>query len=56
MGKPIVVKSQDGKKPIAHFVTAVKPGESLHLDVANRQGDMFTLMELTDGHREWLAE
>lgn len=56
VGKNVVVKARDGAEQIARFVSTVTPGESLKLDVANREGDTLTILELTESQRERVKE
>ncbi|WP_153559439.1 Dabb family protein [Roseimaritima sediminicola] len=56
VGKNVVVKAREGAEQIARFISAVKAGESLELDVANREGDTLTLLELTERQREQVKE
>ncbi len=55
-GKKVVVKARDGAEQMGRFISAVKTGESLKLDVANREGDTLTILELTESQRERVKE
>ena len=56
VGKKVVVKARDGEGPISRFLGIVKVGESIKLDVANKDGDSFRLLELTESQRERLKK
>ncbi|MEX1026478.1 MAG: Dabb family protein, partial [Candidatus Paceibacterota bacterium] len=56
VGKNVVVKARDGEGQIARFIRTVKSSESLKLDVANREGDTLTILELTESQRERVRE
>lgn len=56
VGKNVVVKARDGAEQIARFISTVKPSESLKLDVANREDDTLTILELTENQRERVKE
>lgn len=51
-GKKIVVQGRAGEGPTARFVKSVKVGEKLHVDVAHREGNALTILELTEEQRE----
>ena len=52
VGKKVLVKARDSAEQAARFVRAVKVGESIKLDVGNREGDTLTILELTADQRE----
>jgi len=56
VGKRVVVKARDDEGKIARFLGIVKVGESLKLDVANKDGDTLTVLELTEDQRERVKE
>ena len=56
VGMKIAVKARDAESRIARFLGVVKAGESLKLDVANKDGDTLTILELTENQRERVKE
>ena len=56
VGKNVFVKARSGEGQVAKFLNAVKAGESVKLDVAHRDGDTLTLLELTEDQRDRVRE
>lgn len=56
VGKRVLVKSKSGKGPIARFLRKVETGETLTLDVANKETDSLTILELSEKQRERVKE
>ncbi len=56
VGKKVLVTARDDEGKIAQFLGVVKVGESLKLDVANKEGDTLTILELTEDQRERVKE
>ena len=52
VGKKIPVISRDGANNINKFIGLLKVGETITVDVANKEGDSFTILELTEKQRE----
>jgi len=52
VGVNVIVKVVSGNENPAKFVGLVHEGEEVTLDVANKDGDAFTLLELTEEQRE----
>ena len=52
VGKKVLVTARDGAERTARFVQAVKVGESIKLDVGNKEGDTLVILELTSDQRE----
>lgn len=51
IGQHVLVKPDDHDS-IRRFVTELKNGEEVTLDVANKEGEALTILELTEGQRE----
>jgi hypothetical protein len=56
VGKRVLVKARDGSEQASRFVQAVKVGESIKLDVGNKEGDTLVILELTQDQRERVKE
>jgi len=56
VGKKVLVIPRDGAEQTVRFVSAVKVGESIKLDVGNKQGDTLVILELTADQRERVKE
>ena len=56
VGKRVLVKARDAAERAARFVQVVKVGESIKLDVGNREGDTLVILELTQDQRERVKE
>lgn len=54
-GRKVLVRAREDARLIARFVESVKPGDAVSIDVANREGDSLTILELTRDQRERLA-
>lgn len=52
VGAILVVKVADGAENPAKFIGLVREGEEVTLDVANKEGAVLTLLELTEEQRE----
>jgi hypothetical protein len=56
VGKNVLVngRSVDGHpvETVARFIASLKVGETLEIDVAHRQGEALTILELTEDQRE----
>ncbi len=52
VGKKVLVMPRDGAEQTVRFVNAVKAGESIKLDVGNKEGDTLVILELTQEQRE----
>jgi hypothetical protein len=55
VGKRVLVDGS-GHEKIQRFVQQVEVGESLELDVAHRDGEVLTVLELTAAQRKRVAE
>lgn len=56
VGKKVIVMPRDGAAQTVRFVNAVKVGESIKLDVGNKEGDTLVILELTQEQRERVKE
>jgi len=56
VGKRIAVVGRDKEGNASRFIALVKVGESLTLDVANREGETLTILELTEDQRARIKE
>ena len=56
VSKKVIVTARDGAGLIDQFLGVVKVGESLKLDVTNKDGDTITILELTKEQRERVKE
>lgn len=56
VGKKVLVVPRDGAEQTVRFVNAVKVGESIKLDVGNKEGDKLVILELSQEQRERVKE
>jgi hypothetical protein len=56
VGKKVLVMPRDGAEQTVRFVNAVKVGESIKIDVGNKEGDTLVILELTQEQRERVRE
>jgi hypothetical protein len=56
VGKKVLVMPRDGAEQTVRFVNAVKVGESIKLDVGNKEGDRLIILELSQEQRERVKE
>ena len=56
VGKRLLVKARDAAEQAARFVQVVKVGETIELDVGNKEGDTLVILELTQDQRERVEE
>jgi len=60
IGKQVLVEAfkgeGDGPSAVARFVEKVKEGEVIAVDVANKEGDVLSILELTEDQREWVKK
>jgi len=52
VGKKVLVMPRGGAEQAVRFVNAVKVGESIKLDVGNKEGDKLVILELSQEQRE----
>jgi len=52
VGKTISIKAGGKDGNVARFVKMLKPGEEIAIDVADKGGEAFTILELTEDQRE----
>jgi len=51
VGQHVRVKGRDGAAAVAEYIALVRPGETVVLDVNNREGDVLHLVELNADQR-----
>ncbi|HUG67164.1 MAG TPA: Dabb family protein [Pirellulaceae bacterium] len=56
VGKKVLVMPRDGAEQTVRFVNAVTIGESIRLDVSNKEGDKLVISELSQEQRERVKE
>jgi hypothetical protein len=56
VGRKILVDGREKATNIAEFISRLKVGETITVDVANKKGDSLTILELTEDQRTGLGE